>query len=346
VRSNLRRSLAVLAPVSLLLGLLAVGLTATPAAADQLPRILLPVDGSTLTFHGPQLIGANYTQGRGPTACAAATRKSCVTIPIQFLLDDATVQAHELIFTVTTRWDVNASQTVPAVGTGSDDQINTYIYTDPPKLGKGSATSTCGDTCELEETSAFLSPPPTTLTIYRPQSNKFLITVENMYGVDTNGFTLDLSVNDLSGGPGADLSADTAGPVDYSDDTASLTPSYDGSATPSSSGSAVSSSDLAPAANLDSLQGAGLGSGRTPVTFDTLGLRPDADLDTLSGVDTKALVDLGAARQIATVAVAGPPKARPASGLALVITLVVLPSLAAFGLLIVGWRRRNLIGVE
>lgn len=306
-----------------------------PAAAQTQPTMNVPVN-ETVTTKYRALVGPNYQQGRRPVACAASTRLSCDTIPVALGLSPEELAGGEHIVIVRTDWNIRAKQSVPAVAEASDDQVNTFIYTDPPRVVKDVIT---------EETSAFLSPPPTEISVFKPATNKLLITVENMYGVN-DGYTLSVGLFDLGGGPGADGSVDDGGStLDLSDDSnVAVTPSFNEEA---SSGGGVtipiSAAQIGGSRVTDAfdLSGGDIAEfGRPTVTLDILSLGSDVDLDDLGGVTAQTSFGLGKTEKIAKVT-SGPPAPQSASALELVLWFGLLPASLAGGAFLLAARRRR-----
>jgi hypothetical protein len=306
------------------------GIAPQRAGAAPRDRLLVGID-QTVVFKGPALVGPNYTQGRGPGPCGGATRTSCDVIPVTLDIEMEKVQAEpeNYLLYIETSWNPKAAPNVPSVGVVSDDQVNTYVYTDPPSKDDTGAV--------ISEQDAFLAPSPTSISFPGPKSKNWNITVENMYGYN-DGYTLKVSLYYLGGGPGADKSIDEGGtPVDLSDDSSvAVTPTFDEGSL-KDPGSAVTFGDLSGSTFSDS------GLTRRTITLSLADLRGDNDLDGLQGVDDAAVLRLQAAKNISNVSIGGPPRIRKVSSIALALWLVGIPLALAAGLVVMMYRRRTVI---
>lgn len=340
-RSTLQRSLA--AMIGVASGLLWLTSTISPAGAVQKPVVSLD-PGETIVNKYPALIGPNYQQGRRPSSCSSSTRISCDTIPIELNVSQAELDAHpsDFLLIVETDWNVRASETVPAVGTLSDDQINTYVYKNPPRETVEVDPDTGEETrTQVEENSAFLNPPPTSLSFAQVETTSYLITVENMVGYN-DGYTLTVSFLYLGGDRPIDGSIDEDIPFDFSDtDQFAETTSFN---------------DLSPttydtfsdsALNFSDLAGGAAGSFGFPATravsLDLAELQADTDLDDLAGVDNAAVLKLQKAQEIGNIANVGPPPIRDASSIALLLWLLIVPLLVAAAAMFFAFRRRAIL---
>jgi hypothetical protein len=297
LRSLLVALIAVALPAALLLG-------AMPAGALERPAIRLKL-GDHVSYTGPAMSGNNYAMGRRPSSCAG-TRTSCDTIRVTLDVPVEELQANTYMLVVTTSWQPKADPNIQQVGrVASDNQVNTYVYTDPPRKDSTGA--------EVEETSAFMVPGPNYLTVFKPETQKWAIVIENMYGLNT-GYTVTVDLTDIGSGPGVDRSVDEP-VVDYSDDSnIAVTPSFQDAVVPQ----AVASGRLSSGSVTGTMLGAGA------LTFNVLPPPVDDELDRIAGIDDQANFTLGEARTIAKVTT-GPPKARSAGALTLLVWFVFLP---------------------
>jgi hypothetical protein len=311
-----------------------VAIPATPAGAVQRDQIVVDVN-QTVTVKFPAFAPAtNYQQGRKPANCSVSTRLTCDAIPVTLNVDAGELAEHssDYLLTVETDWNARVKQTVQGQGVVSDNQLNTYVYTDPPRMAGDPPTVT-------EEWYSSLDPPPTSLSFPAPIANKWTITVENFAGYN-DGYTLKITLLYVGGGPGADASIDSndgAAPTDFSDfGNVAITSSFDGAAGAGSlSGGSVDFASLGAAISGEP--------GTKAIALSLAQLQADNDLDSLSGIDDAAVLRLQPARSFANISIGAPPRVRKASPMAIVAWLIVVPALVAVASAAWIYRRRTVV---
>ena len=247
-----------------------------------------------------------HCTGEDPTNVAAT---DCDTIPIRLDVDPNTLEEHTYLMSLTVNWDKIATvNSVPASGDVNVHQMNVYLWPDPLIYLDENDEETTENTGVLRPPLlvALSVVPPARLALVNPPGTTFNLVVTNRTGPDEEGYDLVARLEDLSGPLPVDFSIDTGAPVG-----ASRAPSGASVAAPPPAPSAAQELAIAPAPALPT----------TPVAPSLAGVGPDS-LDAL-GVNRN--IGLDDARRLLTSTGDDLPPPGDASGLGLILSLVVAP---------------------
>lgn len=318
-------------------------ITAGPVAAAAKPTVTIS-PGQTITQSYPAIPGQDapayevaIRNGNAdaaypyPEHCVSGVN-ACDTIPVKLNVTPVTLVTHQLVLSVTVKWDQGphvdnvSGQTQGLTDSAQGDNLASWIW--PIPHGPGS-TGKREDGYAAH--AAWGSPPPEAMSAVNITTTNLAVVVENFSGVN-KGYTVTYNLVDVSGGPTADLSVDK-GFVDNSViPTGAITQS---APVVQDVPQASRPTAVAPAESINALD--------TPKAGTPLADAPltgDAQLDALVPHDDAAALGAQPPKRIGAIR-RGPGPARPVTGSVALLWLVALPlaaGLAVLGLLL---RRRR-----
>jgi hypothetical protein len=259
-------------------------------------------NGTFNASDGNQYLEPSHCDGSDPSDPAAS---DCDRFPIKLSVPKSDLGVKDYLITVRLNWNIIGKvKSVPLAGDVNVHQLDAYLWENPiPHLfkdGKDTGTNAPPSLSSINENA------PVKMALVDPKVLTYDLVVANRAGPDAEGYDLTVQLQDLTGPLPIDLSIDTGG----------LPPA---SSTASSAGKPVptvrSSAEPTPATPSPA-------SVAIPTLPGLAGVGPDSQLDRAGGIPldlnpTQAAL-AGQGRNL------GPPG--PASGLGLVLSLVVVPA--------------------
>jgi hypothetical protein len=256
-------------------------------------------NGTLNASDGNQFMEPGHCDGSDPTDAAAA---DCDRIPLKLNVPKSDLGTRDFLISVRIDWNVIGTvRDVPATGDVNIHQLDAYLWQNPiPHVitdGKDTGTNAPPSLSSINENS------PIKMALVDPPVLNWDLVITNRAGPDSDGYDLTVTLLDLTGPLPVDLSADTGiGPAPSS--IAGATPK----AQPTVSSPASAATPVPSAVTVPTLPG-------------LVGVAPDSQLDAAGGAPLDLNpVQSALASQASTL---GPPG--PASGLGLVLWLLVLP---------------------
>jgi len=255
-------------------------------------------NGTLNASDGNQFMEPTHCDGSDPTDPAAS---DCDRIPLKLNVPKTDLGKKDFLIAIRIDWQVIGTvRDVPATGDVNIHQLDAYLWQNPiPHVitdGKDTGTNAPPSLSSINENS------PIKMALVDPPVLNWDLVITNRAGPDSDGYDLSITLQDLTGPLPVDLSVDTL-----------TNPPLSSSPVPAPKAASVAS---APAAATPTPEAVNV-----PTLPGLAGVAPDSQLDAAGGAPLDLNPVQGAlARQANTL---GPPG--PASGLGLVLWLVVLP---------------------